>query len=204
MVTMGVRFSQRGPVAQLGARLNGIQEVTSSILVRSTNSSLMNAGEGCCAGAAKPWRRALFAIRAGFGSASRLPFQVLSRDNRADARCRLLNPQSGSERPPANDLHRVPVCRHRELKRQHRSLRRYSRVLPLFRPTNPSVFRAIDVPMLLRSSNWSDSRQRLQSGLCLRFANSLPLAASAMVFEVCQIGVLRREQPVLLGLGLRP
>ena len=26
-----------GPVAQLGARLNGIQEVTSSILVRSTN-----------------------------------------------------------------------------------------------------------------------------------------------------------------------
>ena len=27
----------RGPVAQLGARLNGIQEVTSSILVRSTN-----------------------------------------------------------------------------------------------------------------------------------------------------------------------
>ena len=29
--------SPSGPVAQLGARLNGIQEVTSSILVRSTN-----------------------------------------------------------------------------------------------------------------------------------------------------------------------
>ena len=63
---------------------------------------------------------------------------------------------------------------------------------------------AIDVPMLLRSSNWSDSRQRLQSGLCLGFANSLPLAVGAMVFEVCQIGVLRREQPLFLLLGLRP
>lgn len=29
---------RRGPVAQLGARLNGIQEVTGSIPVRSTNS----------------------------------------------------------------------------------------------------------------------------------------------------------------------
>ena len=29
---------RRGPVAQLGARLNGIQEVTGSILVRSTIS----------------------------------------------------------------------------------------------------------------------------------------------------------------------
>ena len=29
---------QSGPVAQLGARLNGIQEVTGSIPVRSTNS----------------------------------------------------------------------------------------------------------------------------------------------------------------------
>ena len=63
---------------------------------------------------------------------------------------------------------------------------------------------AIDVPMLVHSSNWSDSRQRLQGGLCLGFANSLPLAVGAMVFEVCQIGVLRREQPVFLGLGLRP
>jgi hypothetical protein len=70
--------------------------------------------------------------------------------------------------------------------------------------TNPIRIQAIDVPMLLRSSNWSDSRQRLQSGLCLGFANSLPLAVGAMVFEVCQIGVLRREQPVFLGLGLRP
>ncbi len=35
---MGGRLSPNGPVAQLGARLNGIQEVTSSILVRSTNS----------------------------------------------------------------------------------------------------------------------------------------------------------------------
>src|SRR6185436_8628067 len=48
------------------------------------------------------------------------------------------------------------------------------------------------------------SRQRLQSGLCLGFANRLPLAVGAMVSEVCQIGVLRREQPVCLGLGLRP
>ncbi len=56
----------------------------------------------------------------------------------------------------------------------------------------------------LYSSNWSDSRQRFESGLCLGFANSLPLAVGAMVFEVCQIGVLRREQPVFLGLGLRP
>ena len=31
--------SQRGPVAQLGARLNGIQEVTGSIPVRSTSLS---------------------------------------------------------------------------------------------------------------------------------------------------------------------
>jgi hypothetical protein len=33
-----VRFRSRGPVAQLGARLNGIQEVTGSIPVRSTIS----------------------------------------------------------------------------------------------------------------------------------------------------------------------
>jgi hypothetical protein len=33
---MGVRFPGNGPVAQLGARLNGIQEVTGSIPVRST------------------------------------------------------------------------------------------------------------------------------------------------------------------------
>src|SRR2546422_3044181 len=59
-------------------------------------------------------------------------------------------------------------------------------------------------PVALYSSNWSDSRQRFESGLCLGFANSLPLAVGAMVFEVCQIGVLRREQPVLLGLGFRP
>ena len=67
-----------------------------------------------------------------------------------------------------------------------------------------STSRAADALMLFRRSNWSDSRQRLQSGLCLGFANSLPLAVGAMVFEVRQIGVLRREQPVLLGLGLRP
>src|SRR4029079_9887941 len=34
--TMGVRLSECGPVAQLGARLNGIPEVTGSIPVRST------------------------------------------------------------------------------------------------------------------------------------------------------------------------
>jgi hypothetical protein len=36
--------SQSGPVAQLGARLNGIQEVTGSIPVRSTNSSSSKIG----------------------------------------------------------------------------------------------------------------------------------------------------------------
>ena len=35
-VTIGVRLHECGPVAQLGARLNGIQEVTGSIPVRST------------------------------------------------------------------------------------------------------------------------------------------------------------------------
>ena len=35
---MFVRPHQNGPVAQLGARLNGIQEVTGSIPVRSTIS----------------------------------------------------------------------------------------------------------------------------------------------------------------------
>jgi hypothetical protein len=34
------RVNSHGPVAQLGARLNGIQEVTGSIPVRSTNPSL--------------------------------------------------------------------------------------------------------------------------------------------------------------------
>ncbi len=36
----GLPFLDSGPVAQLGARLNGIQEVTGSIPVRSTNSKL--------------------------------------------------------------------------------------------------------------------------------------------------------------------
>jgi hypothetical protein len=36
---MSVQSSQNGPVAQLGARLNGIQEVTGSIPVRSTKPS---------------------------------------------------------------------------------------------------------------------------------------------------------------------
>jgi predicted Zn-dependent protease len=76
--------------------------------------------------------------------------------------------------------------------------------MALFWSTNSIRIQGVDVPMLLGSSNWSDSRQRLQSGLCLGFANSLPLAVGAMVFEVCQIGVLRREQPVFLDLGLRP
>jgi hypothetical protein len=35
----GFGTSKSGPVAQLGARLNGIQEVTGSIPVRSTNLS---------------------------------------------------------------------------------------------------------------------------------------------------------------------
>ena len=35
-----------GPVAQLGARLNGIQEVTGSIPVRSTTPSFPNCGYG--------------------------------------------------------------------------------------------------------------------------------------------------------------
>ena len=38
-VKMGVRLPSDGPVAQLGARLNGIQEVTGSIPVRSTKPS---------------------------------------------------------------------------------------------------------------------------------------------------------------------
>ena len=36
--SMNVSRPRSGPVAQLGARLNGIQEVTGSIPVRSTNS----------------------------------------------------------------------------------------------------------------------------------------------------------------------
>ena len=36
---MGVRPASDGPVAQLGARLNGIQEVTGSTPVRSTKFS---------------------------------------------------------------------------------------------------------------------------------------------------------------------
>src|SRR2546425_12541939 len=70
--------------------------------------------------------------------------------------------------------------------------------------TNPIRIQGHRRADALYSSNWSDSRQRFDSGLCLGFANSLPLAVGAMVFEVCQIGVLRREQPVLLGLGFRP
>src|SRR5437899_5391731 len=53
-------------------------------------------------------------------------------------------------------------------------------------------------------SNGSDSRKRLQSGLRLGRAQGLPLAVGALVAEVGQVGVLRREQPVLLGLGFRP
>jgi hypothetical protein len=68
--------------------------------------------------------------------------------------------------------------------------------------TNHIRIQAIE--MLVYVSNWSDSRQRFESRLCLGCANSFPLAVGAMVFEVCQIGILRREQPVLLGLGLRP
>ena len=44
-VEMGYHFElvlfQRGPVAQLGARMNGIHEVTGSIPVWSTNSNLL-------------------------------------------------------------------------------------------------------------------------------------------------------------------
>jgi hypothetical protein len=39
VLQLGVPEVQSGPVAQLGARLNGIQEVTGSIPVRSTNLS---------------------------------------------------------------------------------------------------------------------------------------------------------------------
>jgi hypothetical protein len=41
-------FQMRGAVAQLGERLNGIQEVTSSILVSSTNSFSFNFHELSC------------------------------------------------------------------------------------------------------------------------------------------------------------
>jgi len=54
---------------------------------------------------------------------------------------------------------------------------------------------------LLYSSNWSDSRQRLRADVALALRNRLPLAVGAMVFEVCQIGVLWREQPVSSALA---
>ena len=38
--------TEDGPVAQLGARLNGIQEVTGSIPVRSTNSQSLIPNDG--------------------------------------------------------------------------------------------------------------------------------------------------------------
>ena len=53
-------------------------------------------------------------------------------------------------------------------------------------------------------SNGSDSRKCLQSGLRLGLAQGLPVAVGALVAEVGQVGVPRREQPVLLGLGFRP
>src|ERR1700752_3689291 len=53
-------------------------------------------------------------------------------------------------------------------------------------------------------SNGSDSRQRLQSGLRLSLAQRFPVAAGALVAEVGQVRVLRREQPVLFGPGFRP
>src|SRR5215831_3334406 len=53
-------------------------------------------------------------------------------------------------------------------------------------------------------SNRSDSRKRLQSGLRLSLAQCLPIAAGALVAEVGQVGVLRCQQPVFLGLGFRP
>src|SRR4029077_961733 len=53
-------------------------------------------------------------------------------------------------------------------------------------------------------SNGSDSRKRLQGGLRLGRARGLPVAVGALVAEVGQVGVLRREQPVLPGLGFRP
>src|SRR5688572_20224820 len=52
--------------------------------------------------------------------------------------------------------------------------------------------------------NGSDSRKRLQRGLRLGLAQGLPVAAGALVAEVGQVGVLRREQPVLPGFGFRP
>ena len=65
----GSRILTDGPVAQLGARLNGIQEVTGSIPVRSTilrsreltrkrELRLGKPCEGCRAEAARPRRRA--------------------------------------------------------------------------------------------------------------------------------------------------
>jgi hypothetical protein len=40
VLSLSVRLHEDGPVAQLGARLDGIQEVTGSNPVRSTNPSL--------------------------------------------------------------------------------------------------------------------------------------------------------------------
>src|SRR6266550_8013091 len=57
---------------------------------------------------------------------------------------------------------------------------------------------------LRRSSSRSDSRQRLQSRLCLGRAQGFPAAVSAPVLEVGEVRILRREQLMLLGLGFRP
>src|SRR5262245_17135478 len=53
-------------------------------------------------------------------------------------------------------------------------------------------------------SNRSDSPKRLESGLRLRLAQGFPVAVGALMPEIGQVGVLRREQPVLLGLGCCP
>src|SRR5580765_1859454 len=55
----------------------------------------------------------------------------------------------------------------------------------------------------LDRSNGKDSRKRLQSGLRLGLAQRLPVAVGALVAEVGQVGVLRREQ-LVFDLGLRP
>src|SRR5262245_1713254 len=56
----------------------------------------------------------------------------------------------------------------------------------------------------LLPSDGGDSRKRLQRGLRLRLAHGLPVAVGALVPEIGQVSVFRREESVLLGLGFRP
>src|SRR4029450_2179289 len=56
-----------------------------------------------------------------------------------------------------------------------------------------------------REHRWrSDSGECLQSRLRPRVTQGFPIAVGPLVLEVRKVGVLRREQTVFLGFGLRP